>query len=234
VALTAVALLSAALSLPAHAHFDPGDVLNGAPDYLRTLNEQGPAGADGPQFPARYIAVRVDCRVVKGHDGNLYLVKSRAYPTSDQDQQSNDWYDDSGFHTTGLARRVAKFQRHQHACSLSCKYRPQGGEWCTGRKERHWVEPHTHNLEYDLGPDHPDADPDGKVRITYTQAGYWQPANYKCTQLPANDKSNWPGITMNLFPSQLWTRIDPAIYSCDEHCPRKDCRRAPTWQGRGN
>jgi len=163
----------------------------------------------------------------------LKPVKDRAYPNSDRQQQSNDWYDDSGFHTTGLARRVAKFQRHQHACSLSCKYRPPGGEWCTGRKERHWVEPHTHNLEYYL-PDHPDADPDGHVRIPYTQSGFWQETDEKCTDLPTNNKANWPGITMNLQPSQLWTRIDPKVYDCSAHCPRNDCRRAPQWQGPGN
>jgi len=96
-----LALTALTLTGPATAHFDPGDILNGAPPYLRTLNEQGPPGMDGPQFPARYIAVRVDCRVVRDHSGTLYLVKSRAYPTSDTQQQSNDWYDASGFHDRG-------------------------------------------------------------------------------------------------------------------------------------
>jgi len=154
-------------------------------------------------------------------------------PNSDRQQQSNDWYDDSGFHTTGLARRVAKFQRHQHACSLSCKYRPEGGEYCHGVKERRWVEPQTHELEYYL-PDNPDADPDGYVRITHTQSGFWQEADETCTNLPSGNSSDWPGITMNLFPSQLYTKIERGVYDCSEHCPRNDCSRAPVWYGRGN
>jgi len=158
----------------------------------------------------------------------LKPVKDRAYPNSDRQQQSNDWYDDSGFHTTGLARRVAKFQRHQHACSLSCKYRPQDGEWCTGQKEDSMVEQPARTITI-WNPF-----TQSEMTIDIPRQLVPQSANYKCVQLPQRDKSSWPGITMNLFPSQLWTRIDPKVYDCSEHCPRNDCQRAPQWQGPGN
>jgi len=153
--------------------------------------------------------------MVRESNGDLYLVKDKLYPGISRTTQTNDRYDDGGFHVTGFGRLPPRYIRDAHACTLNCRRRrrPESRQFCDGNKEGRWVEVPTqkHRLH---APQMSEADDNGYITITIPGQRFWQEADYICRTLGPNEGV---GITMNLQWNQLELRLTGMFYDCSMH-----------------